>query len=337
MGATSILCMTRNDNPVFRFINFPTRVPGGEHQRFMGFKFLPFDMVADRNRAEDDKTMFFISDEVKVFMTLFNGMYHFWHDTVPAMLYQLEKTPDALFIFDTANIYDPDKKYIDFFKKLLIEKNVKHRFIHTTSEIDVVANNFYVQTTLYDDTDAGNRVFNLVKPHINNIDAKPFRKIYISRSFMPPRNYEEEMVDGPGFKNDNRVNDEKKLEAFFEELGFEIVVPETKFELFEDQINYFYEAETVVHLTGGGGTNAMFMRPGSNVIELVTSMVISMGSSKKDPSKNDVEEALHHFYAAIAFNKQHNYVAIQNNTREVDLIIEKIKTNKMLDAIFKGV
>ena len=334
MTATSILKNTMNRYPVFMFTKEPVQI-NNAYQRFsQGYK-VPVNNL--NINQEDTNTMSFVSDEIKVFLTVYNGMYHFWHDTIGPFLYQLEKTPDALFVFDTVNLYEQDDKFIDFLSKILIDKKINHRFIKTSEDLNIVANNFYSQTGIDDESNAGNRVYDFVNESIKNKTVKPFRKVYASRAIHGKRYYEDQMVDGPSFKNDNRIDDEKKLEDLFISLGFEVIIPERDFKTFQDQVNYFYEVETLVHLTGGGGTNSMFMQPGGNIIEIITSMVVQTTDSEEFQGKKNIEEALHHFYTALSFNKDHNYVGIANPTRSVDVLIEKIKTNKLLKSVFEGI
>lgn len=334
MTATSVLQNTMNTEPIFKYTQ-GTFLIDHAYQRFSHGAKTP---VNNPNMYDTDpNVMNFVSDETKVFITVFNGMYHFWHDTMGPFLYQLEKTPDALFIFDTINLWEPDDKFIDILRKMLVKRKINHRFIKTSEDLKVIANNFYAQNSIDDGANAGERVYKFITEDVVNKDVKPFRKVYLSRANQGKRNNEDRFVDGPSFKNDNRIDDEAKLEKFFASLGFEIIVPEIHFKTLEDQINYFYEAETIIHLTGGGGTNSMFMQPRGNVIEITTSMVVQTGESKVFPGKYDVEEAIHHFYAALAFNRDHNYIAIQNKTRSADLLIKEIQTNKVLQSIFKGV
>ena len=334
MTATTILCNTTQHSPVFRH-HKELQTLGGRDQyhRFLNTP-MGGSEVNLRLAERDVNTMIFVSDQAKVFMTMFNGPYHFFHETFAAFLYQFKKTPEALFLFDTKNMYDLDDKYVDMFSRLLKKLKADFRFIKTTNLTNIIANNFYVQTTLNDDVDPGNAVYDICKKFIITEDIKPFRKVYLSRRSMGPRDYSD-YVDGPSFKNDNRIDNEEMLENFFLSLGFDIVVPDQKFETFEDQVKFFYETETLIHLTGGGGINATFMQPGSNVIELVTTMVVN--NNIREDGMKDSEEALHHFYAAYAFNKNHNYISIQNKTREAEAIIDKIKNNKLLAAIFESV
>jgi capsular polysaccharide biosynthesis protein len=232
-------------------------------------------------------------------------------------------------------MYEMDEKYLKMFSRLLSKLKANFRFIKTDESTNIVADNFYTQTTLNDDVNPGNAVYDLCRKFIITEVVKPFRKVYLSRKSMGNRDYEDTFVDGPSFKNDNRIDNEEILENFFTSIGFEVVSPDIKFETFEDQVKFFYETETLVHLTGGGGTNAIFMQPRSNIVELVTTMVVN--NNTREDGMKDSEEALHHFYSAYAFNKDHNYISIQNKSRKATDIVNKINNDKLLSAIFERI
>lgn len=284
---------------------------------------------------DDPEAMFFISDREKVFFTLMNGPYHFFMDSLGPLLMQMEKTPDALFIIDTGNMHDPDKKYLNFFIEALNSKGVDFRLIKANN-FRIYANNFHTQRWMDDGFNAPKRVYDFFKEYIDKPEVEPFRKVYVSRSYMPPRPLKS-VFPGASFGHDNRIDDEKKLEEYLKSLGFEIIVPETSFESFKDQLNYFYEVKTLVSLTSGGITNSSFMQPGGTVIELVNSMVVTMGAENTPKSGElwHVEEALHHYYATMAWRKGHTYIGMDNSRRSSDFIIDKINNSTLLQNIFK--
>ena len=104
------------------------------------------------------------------------------------------------------------------------------------------------------------------------------------------------------------------------------MVPEDKFQNFEDQIRYFFETKTVASVTSSALTCSSFMQPGSNVIEFINSMIVPIDRNQK----NMVEEALHLFYITISFVKGHNYFGVSNRTRKAEDIIDKIKNSPSL-------
>lgn len=284
---------------------------------------------------DDPEALFFISDREKVFFTLMNGPYHFFIDSLGPFLQQLEQTPDALFIIDTGNMYEPDNSYLNFFVDALRSKGVDFRLIKANN-FKVYANNFYVQKFMDDGYNAPKRVYEFYKDFIDNPDVKPFRKAYVSRSWMGPRPLHN-VVPGASFNHDNRIDDEKKLENYLESLGFDIVVPESTFKTFKEQLNYFYEVKTLVSVTSGGITNAIFMQPGGTVVELINSMVVTMGHnvSSNASGLSDVEEAIHHYYTVISWRKGHNHIGVDNSRRSADFLIEKFKGSAILQNILK--
>lgn len=281
---------------------------------------------------DGEKVLNFISDKRKVFISLMNGPFHFLHDALGHAIYAINKFPDAQFIFDASAMYEFDDAYLNHFLNTLYKKNIDFKVIRLEQGDVIFANNFYYQQTMYDDVDAGNQLFKFFSDDIDNKDIEPFRKIYISRRRMHNRDYSEILADGPSFKHDNRIDDEPKLEEFLLSLGFEIIVPE-EFESFKHQINYFYETKTAVSLTSSGLTCSAFMQPRGNVVELVNTMVVPLGDMPEFP-KGSAEEAIHHYYVALSFNKDHNYFAIPNKTRKADDIINKIKSSESLRSVF---
>jgi hypothetical protein len=332
--AQTILFISSRDSSEFNYtkelseINFH-----GDYMKFTMSESTPVD--EELLWKDDPSALFFISDREKVFITLMNGPYHFFIDSLGPLLQQLEKTPDALFIIDTGNMYDPDKSYLDFFTNALRTKGVDFRLIKANN-LRVFANNFYTQAYMDNGYNAPNRLYNFYKDFITNPEVKPFRKVYVSRSAMPPRPIQD-AVPGASFDHDNRIDDEKKLESYLESLGFEIIVPEKDFKSFDEQLNYFYEVKTLISVTSGGITNSSFMQPGGTVVELVNSMIVPMGGVLT-PEKGqlwDVEEALHHYYSVLSWQKSHNYIGIDNSRRSADFIIDKINNSTLLQSILK--
>ena len=83
------------------------------------------------------------------------------------------------------------------------------------------------------------------------VPAKPFRKVYISRK-----------------KSRGRiVANERDVEAALRQTGFEIIYAEKL--SFEEQVRLFAETSILVSIHGAGLTNALFMQPGTSMIELL--------------------------------------------------------------------
>jgi capsular polysaccharide biosynthesis protein len=65
------------------------------------------------------------------------------------------------------------------------------------------------------------------------------------------------------------LSDEKELEDFFAQNGYEIVNPGSY--SFEEQIDMFSSASHVAGITGAGFINTIFCKPGTKVIIINTS------------------------------------------------------------------
>ena len=73
--------------------------------------------------------------------------------------------------------------------------------------------------------------------------------------------------------------------------------------------------------TSSGITNALFMKPGGNILELTTSFQMLD------------REDLHHQYVNLAYSLNHNYHAIQNKDRNADIIINKLEKTNILNIL----
>lgn len=330
--STSILFSSNRATPKFVHVVEPSHITFTDgYIRFNGAH--TFKANVDELWLDEPNAIFFLSNRKKVFLTLMNGPYHFFIDSIGPFLEIYKDHPDALFIFDIGNIYEPDDKYFNFFLFALRQKEIDFRIINA-KDTKVVADNFIIQKHMDGAHASPNLLYDFFKDFFDNSNQEPFRKVYVSRGFMPPRNYDN-IVPGTSFNHDNRIDDEKVLEDFLSGLGFDIIRAETSFNTFKDQLQYFSEVKTLVSLTSGGITNSCFMRPGGTVVEFVTSMVTPMGSSDfiKD-GKQGVEEALHHFYTQMSWAKGHNYIGLDNKTRNAESLIKKIKDSEFLRVVF---
>ena len=275
----------------------------------------------------------FLSEKKKVFISLMNGPFHFFHDTLGPTIYMINQFPDAQYIFDASKMYHFDDAYLKHFYTTLYKKKIDFKVLNFKMGDIIVANNFYIQDTGNDIFDAGNNLYNFFQNDVKNKNVKPFRKIYLSRKKMLTRNYEGVIKPGPSHMHDDRIINEPLLEKYLSNLGFEIVVPE-EFSSFSEQINHYHETKTVVSVTSSGLTPACaFMQPRSNVVELINTMVVPL--ERPDPEKLiPAEESLHLFYISLSFNRDHNFFAIPNKTRKAEDIIKKIEESPSMRSVF---
>jgi hypothetical protein len=87
-------------------------------------------------------------------------------------------------------------------------------------------------------------------------------------------------------------------------------------------LDLFYETKVLASITGSGLANAAFMQPGQTLIEIVTPLVVPVGSPghKKDLTNPYYVQELHNFYKNLAFYKDHTYLGIHNEQRSFMLL-----------------
>jgi hypothetical protein len=269
------------------------------------------------------------------------SFYHLYYDYFAEFLTQYELTPDAKFIIDISGIknVDPLPEYIRMIFKFLNEKKVDYRPIDLKVDNVMNINNLYyrnVDAESYAINQPHEKLYKFANQYIVDKNVKPYKKIYISRKKNESRDLSLFIKGRLPYENDNRIDDEKKLEEYFSSLGFEIIYSED-FKTFEEQMQFFYSVKTCISLTGSGLTNACFMQPGSTVIEISTPLIsfTRVGNGITDPG-SDGQQELHHFYAAMSTMMNHNYLAIPNTSRSSKELINKIESSKILKDFLIG-
>jgi hypothetical protein len=280
----------------------------------------------------------FISDQIKVFVYLGSSFYHFMHEDLGEFLAQYSLTPDALFIIDITGIVDRDPlpTYIQNFFKFLNKNNVDY------VPVDLrVINKFNVNNLYFRDLNAESFEINNPWPKIHemskqfvttNIDVTDGKKVYLTRKNYKGRSLKTLIKGRLPYENDDRMDDENKVEEYFISLGFDIVAPD-EFKTFESQISYFSKAKMVASTTSSGLVNAAFMPTGSAVLELTTPLIAftKVGNGVTEPPSVGTEE-IHHFYHLMAARLGHRYVSIPNLNRSSEEVINTIENDTFLKA-----
>lgn len=295
--------------------------------------------------SEESNVLNLTSDRRKIYISPIGAFFHIFTDSVGPLLQQYEVDPDVDIIIDISWIKDEsystnhtkfnENSYTGFFIKALKEAGASVTLIdrHEYSAINI--KNVYVNDYEFYAGDIYSSLFNLFKTYIHNPDQKPFRHTYLSRKKVPSRI---ETFTHPSGEvvtsNDNRSDNEQVLEDYFSSLGYEIVYAED-FETFQDQINYMYQVEKLVSLTGSGLTNSVFMQPGQTIIEIMTPLVIPF-PDLDNPYKSILIEDLHHFYTVMAFKKKHTYLAIENQNKGSIEIVDKINSDPKLKRFLQN-
>ena len=154
------------------------------------------------------------------------------------------------------------------------------------------------------------------------------------RPWTDPDEMDEEMKKlGYNIRFIRILTDEKK--KFFIDNGVEVIYPEDIPD-FADQINYFYETKTLISLTSSGIANSLFMKPGGTILEIVTPLLQAMGNPFDPNNPVDVREDIHHIYNAMAYNKNHYYLSIQNHDRQSQTIINKMLNHDSFSSLVRN-
>lgn len=295
---------------------------------------LAFDIV-DKFHKSEPGLLDLVSDQPKVLIPMTTSFYHLYHDHIGEFLTQYELTPDAKFIIDITSIkdLDPLPEYIKMFFKFLNSKNIDYRPVDFSKTRIININNFYYkdpQSESFALNHPCEKLYKFAQEYVIDKNIPATKKVYLSRKNFKNRDLSILLNGELPYENDNRIDDEEKLEEYFRSIGFEIIVPED-FETFEDQINLFYEAKTIVSATSSGLINACFMRPGSIMVEISTPLISfnNIGNGFTSP-KSTAQEEIHHFYHRVSMEMNHNYISIPNMTRESQAIIDKIESNNSL-------
>jgi hypothetical protein len=278
-----------------------------------------------------------LSTNKKVVITLNMGMFHFWYDSAGPLFRILEEHPDLEVLIDNSFLHmDTDKTFYDFFLKVLKDKGVNYKEFSWQSLDSLVVNNFYSIESFERIDDSPNVTYRNLLGYLDQT-AVADKVVYLSRRRMGerPDTNKNNMVDGLPYYDDNRIDDEPKLEKYLESLGVTIVVPED-FSSFQEQINYFNTVKTVISLTSSGLANSIFMKSGSNVIEFITPLVIMMFPDENNPGKNHGEISIHNLYNLISWSRKHTHIAVQNKTRSADDLIEHLKSTRIIQKVIEN-
>ena len=290
--------------------------------------------------AQNAKTLNLINDKKKMILTICNSYYHSVMDDMSELFYALALHPEGHeIILDISDIayYFKEEEYSKFYDimhsmfRLFEEKKIAYRLVELKNYDIIYINDFKIIRFIYESGQKANLVYDFFKPLINDQNIKPFRKVFVSRSMAIGRVFDPEKTSGLSYYNDQRIQDTLRLDEYFKSLGFEVVFAED-FDSFEDQINYFNEVDVLVGITGSGLTNAVWMQPGTTMVEIVTPLLVSVAppDADKDVTNPFVVQELHNFYKNIAFYKDQTFIAFQNETRNNSLLEATIEKNKKI-------
>ena len=291
------------------------------------------NMVSGYIDSNSNNTLSVLGNKNKLVISMVNSFYHTLLDNISEIIYAIECYPKHELIIDISetdgffeNPTEQEFLYHNvflYFLETLKLKKIKYRLVKLKDYDIIYMNNFRVIYYQFDAIQKADVVYDFFKFRLSNPKAVPHRKVFLSRSLAIGRNY-----DAPTLtcSHDNRIDDHQKLEALFESMGYEIVRTE-ELKSFQDQIDLFYETKVLASITGSGLANAAFMQKGQTLIEIVTPLVVPVGSpgKAKDLTNPYFVQELHNFYKNLSYYKKHTYFGIDNDARsfeELSMIIE---------------
>lgn len=287
---------------------------------------------------EEFTTPTLMSVEPKLFWWANIGLYNSIFEGFSHLLRVLKDRKDNPIVIINSTCLGPeiDWPYFKFLLKSLNDIGVRYE-IYNNKNI-VYANNFSYIDKFCVTPGMISDIKSHFQKYVKDKNVKPFRKVYLSRRHIEERKYYW-IKDGLSSSSDHRLYDHEKLENFMEENGFEVLIPEDKFDNFEDQINYMYEVDVLASLSSSGIANSLFMQPETSVVEFITTYPMSIGSPNFDSDEPIPEksfhgtESIHHLYHTMSYVNNVCYFALPNYTRYSDGIIDKIKNNKNMRKI----
>ncbi len=259
----------------------------------------------------------FLEDEQKFFIHLHSSFFHLLLEDIGCILAMMRKYPGRHFILSITKMMMNDaslKSMFDLLIEILIENHVKHSIIMTADHGPIRINLFYYHPSRFMDKDGVDAIAGVFNKKFNTSSIVADKKVYLSRSRVIEKNpeglFRDQPLDKFSFTDDIRLYNEELLIDFLSLNGFEIIVPED-FQAFEEQIKFFSSVKTLVSPTGAGLANMVFMKPGSTIIELTTSLIA------------DGREDVHTHYQGLAYATEQTYISLpvmRNSYKAIDII-----------------
>lgn len=259
----------------------------------------------------------FIEDEQKFFIHLHSSFFHLLLEDFGFILSMMKRLPGRHFILsvtDTLMNEKPLKQMLDLLIDVLLENKIKYSVVNTSDEGPVRINLFDYHPARFMDKEGIDAIIDVFGKKFNIQSIPSNKRVYLSRSRVGKKNPEGLFRDQPlnkfSYTDDIRLYNEDLLKDFLVSMGVQVVVPED-FETFEEQIKFFASVKTLISTTGAGLSNMVFMKPGSTVIELTTSLIA------------DGREDVHTHYQGLAYSTDQNYISLpvmRDSCKAIDII-----------------
>ena len=331
------------------FTDLSKLVEEKNHVKFYEHAFVPSAQHYDRETAiqdyseyclhndikintADKKVLEFIDKKEYVYIFLENAIFHFFCDSLSAILYHYRHNKEAKFILNTAIIKGDQHavQLMELLERFLNYLKIDYCLVDTNDSCLILKNVYFyfglppTQITLLDLTKTLKDIYEI------DSFVVPNKKIYTSRKHIDAneiknKNFEQnfKMYDNKysQFVNDIRLENAEKFENFLIDNSFYI----TTFEdlTWEQRFNFLNETKLISGVSGSGVMGCLFMQESQTVIEYKTML-------RGWPNFGDAN--LHQHYDAMAYVKKQLYVSIYND-RNPDNLIKTIKNNKTLMSL----
>ena len=308
-------------------------IPKANEEGFWGrLDVLPYDKSQhqwdklDKDEFGNPAILNFTNGNQQYLVEYPSGFFHFVVDFIPTMMRAREpgKNQGDLVIYlpRFENPYQDEAR--SFIFNWMSRHKVNHRVLNSYNFKGAIMSNIIYKPSFLMTSDNIDYLTEFKNMTIENPEAKPWRKVFVSRKKQ--RLKTPEACVGPVkdksklmFHDDVRMDDELKLEEYFKSKGFEIFVAED-FVDFKAQMQYFHETKTIVGVTGAALINSAFMQKSGKLIEL--QVPLTVGGI----------EMIHIDYHGLSFKMDHQYLTISSN-RKADTVLEKIQNNKALESL----
>jgi hypothetical protein len=240
----------------------------------------------------------------KIYIPMENAYYHLMVDSFSSIANQARLNPGAVFLIPR-EVFDWSSTIIDkFFVGLKRMHNVSYALLdpgqyQVTNMVMGTAKNLSIASGMY-----SHDVY-LAFSDETSLSLSPHRRIYVSRRAISDDTID--VIDYRARNANHRISDESLLEDFFLGLGFEVVYAETL--TIEEKIRLFAETEVLASVTSAGLANAMFMKPGTMMIELLVPIIW--------PSRVEMYTSLYNKVAAFKSMTYFSVSSIDNSGQEI--------------------
>jgi len=278
------------------------------NSKFFEHNYLESFHIIDKSikkNIDDNKKVFLLNPPINV--------WHFIYDFL-GQIVEIGENEDydtCKFVIKLDVDNESSQNLILFLKHFFSKINLKNYNFLLPG--DLINNNEYYNISPMREPSVAmhNKIYNVLVGSYPTEIVEPKKMVYVSR-----RN-----------ASIDRIDDEKKIESFFENLGFEILFRGNfgEKDLVED-IKYFREVKVIAGLSGAGLTNSIFMPPGGLVIEISVPQITHVENQKEHDLFPEIRvTARHLFHPASSFIKDHTHIQIPVNDNSAETAINKIK------------